>query len=24
VPLCLVDKRVAVVAVIDGGPPCPR
>lgn len=24
VPLCLVDRRVAVVAVIDGGPPCPR
>lgn len=24
VPMCLVDRRVAVVAVLEGGPPCPR
>lgn len=24
VPMCLVDKRVTVLLVLDGGPPCPR
>jgi hypothetical protein len=24
VPMCLVDRRVTVVAVLDGGPACPR
>lgn len=24
VPMCLADRRVTVIAVIEGGPPCPR